>query len=481
MRFGQLPSVREMTPDITPLLQARQMKDQAYQNIAGTVMQLAADKKKKALDKQEKEQAIEALTPVIDFIKKKDSSLDIDPSDIVGALGAKEAMNQVQTLARTLISEQGEQDRLEAAQRQAVAAETKNISDRSTSNMEAAIFNRFGSDGAMANQADMQSYAKTLMQENPEEYKFARIGDATKNAFSRGVEGQEALGTIIEKKESVLKSGVDTTSRQIERRGMIFDAAKRAYGMLDKITEEEKAVFNELNSEFSSLFRSRDAQGNVDIKNKDLQNFTAQIEQRIKERFPGTKASTFSQAIQSLSGQIANATLQETRSDSVDGSSGYGQLTGPELTLLKNFYGALVTESGFMADFVNVENTLRLIMEDMPRKSISARDSMYESVLARSDLGITRGDIDKRFKRGLGGRDPSKYELFLFDANDFFGEGTDSDPSDSNILPISPNLLPTSRNPFPSSSVGSGTTSGGNKFESYVGDDGVKRVVLFPN
>tara|TARA_R100001129_G_scaffold186229_1_gene177063 strand:- start:5992 stop:7428 length:1437 start_codon:yes stop_codon:yes gene_type:complete len=462
-----------MTPDITPLLQARQMKDQAFQNIAGTIAQFAAQKKQKTLEKQQKEQAISALTPIIESLKAQDPSLaDFEAKDLVGSLGAKEALDQVQTLARTIATQKNAQNQLEAQQRQALAAEAKNQSDLATSKMQAALFTRFGDLGSMADQGEMQAFASVLMQESPEEYKFARVGEATKNAYDRGIADLKAKGERIDAKEAALKSEVDTTGRQIERRGMIFDAAQRAFGMLNNISEEEKKEFEELNSEFSSLFRSRDAQGNVSIKGEDFQNVVKQIEQRVKERFPGTKASTFAQAIQSLSGQIANATLQGTRADSRDGSSGYGQLTGPELTLLKNFYGALVTESGFMADFANVENTLRLIIEDMPRKSIAARDSMYESVLRNPALGITREDVDRRFKRSLGGKDPNTYKLFLFDAGDFF-EGTPSSQNNNlptptsfsvnPLVPISPSLREFGS--FPSSSTGMGTTSGGNRFE----------------
>ena len=106
MRFGQLPSVREMTPDITPLLQARQMKDQAFQNIAGTIAQFAAQKKQKTLEKQQKEQAISASTPIIESLKAQDPSLaDFEAKDLVGSLGAKEALDQVQTLARTIATQ----------------------------------------------------------------------------------------------------------------------------------------------------------------------------------------------------------------------------------------------------------------------------------------------------------------------------------------------------------------------------------------
>lgn len=472
MRFGQLPSVRELTPDITPLLQARQMTNQAYQNIAGTVAQLAAQKEQKALEKKQKEQAISALTPIIESLKARDPSLaNFEAKDLVGSLGAKEALDQVQTLARTIANQENAREMLAAQKRQAQAAEAKNQSDLATSKMQAALFTRFGDLGSMANQGEMQAFANALIQENPDEYSFARVGEATKNAYDRGVADLKAKGERIDAKEAALKSEVDTTGRQIERRGMIFDAAKRAFKMLNEISPEEKEVFDELNSEFSSLFRSRDEQGNVSIKGEDFQNVVKQIEQRIKERFPGTKASTFAQAIQSLSGQIANATLQGTRAYSPDGSSGYGQLTGPELTLLKNFYGALVTESGFMANFANVDNTLRLIIEDMPRASKAARDTMYESVMRNPALGITREDVDRRFKRSLGGRDPGKYDLFLFDANDFF-RGTPSSQNNNlptpTSFPVNP-LVPISEsfrrvNSFPSSSTGMGTTSGGNRF-----------------
>ena len=307
--------------------------------------------------------------------------------------------------------------------------------------MQVALFTRFGNLRSVADQGEMQDFAKTLIQENPEEYGLARVGEATKNAYDRGIADLKAKGERIDAKEALLKSEVDTTGRQIERRGMIFDAAQRAFGMLKQLSEEEKKAFNEVNAEFSSLLRNRNAQGDVDIDDNDFQLFVEQIRQRLGEKLPGTKASTFAQAIQSLSGQIANATLQGTRASSPDGSSGYGQLTGPELTLLKNFYGALVTESGFMADFANVENTLRLIIEDMPRKSKAARDSMYESVMRNPALGITREDVDRRFKRSLGGRDPNTFKLFLFDS-DTTSEGTQNNnlptPTSFSVNPLVP-------------------------------------------
>ena len=477
MRIGQLPSVRELTPDITPLIQARQMKDQAYQNIAGTVAQLSAQKEQKTLEKKQKKQAIDDLTPIIDSLKARDPSLDIDAKDMVGSLGAQEAMNQAQTFLRTLITERNEKAKVAAGLAEAQASMAQTKSDSATDALSAAIEYEFGSKANYVGSEEVLSFAANLVKQDPDKFSAARIGESVEEGLSRGIKKLEAFGTREEKREAVLKADIDTTGSQIERRNMIFNAATRAYDMLESLTDEDKAKFNELNSELNQFLANQNLTNAKDLSNDQFTSFLQQMAQRVGEYAPGTKASTFAQAIQSLSGQIANMTLQGTRALSRDGSSGYGQLTAPELTLLKNFYGALVTESGFMADFANVRNTLRLVISDMPSKSVAARDNMYEKVLRRRDLGITEKDIDKRFKRSLGGKDPSKYRLFFFNPDKYFGG--------ERSLPEAPDLfsrglseqvaLGRIRQPTPQQS---GIAAGGSPFQTFIDADGNQRTII---
>ena len=466
MRFGQL-SVQDMVPDITPLMKARQMKDQAFQNLAGTVMQLSAQKEKKTLEKKQIKQAISAVTPFIDAMKARDSSLsDFNAKDFVSAVGPKEAISKSIDFMRTIAIEDQQKKEVQAQVALAKAAQVENKININTSNLATILNYEFGTQAGSASTQEMTDRSAQLIAENPERFGNAKVGEAVQSAFDRGVKTSTELGNRNKEIGSVLARDVDTTGKQIQRRSMIFESATRVQGLLADLSEDAQKELSDLvSSEFLASGKSLE-----NIEGTEFQTVLKNVQLKLGSLIPGSDASTFLQAIQSLSGQIANATLQGTRSDSIDGSSGYGQLTGPELTLLKNFYGALVTESGSAASIENISFTLNRIIEDMPRGAITARDLMYENIGIRTDLGISDEVINKRFKISLGGKDPSEYSLFK--------EVFESDNADNNLLPIPSALL----NPVPGRFLPSSIQQPGattiNGIKSYIDESGDTVVEL---
>jgi len=150
----------------------------------------------------------------------------------------------------------------------------------------------------------------------------------------------------------------------------------------------------------------------------------------------GTGASAFQQKLSALAGRIANSVLQGTRANSADGSSGYGQLTGPELTLLKNFYGSLLTESGSLADFTVIQGSLERIMTELPEAAARRFDNASREYGLKRSLGYSQGKARNEMLEQL--RQTPSFELFdlktfkPFDVQSFkqsFTSNPDGDPS----------------------------------------------------
>ena len=102
--------------------------------------------------------------------------------------------------------------------------------------------------------------------------------------------------------------------------------------------------------------------------------------------------------------------MQGTRASSRDGSSGYGQLTGPELDLLKGFYGALVTSQGFPADFQVIEQSLQRILTQIPNNASRRFLAAEEQFGLKESLGYSREGVRNTMLESL--RNNEDFDLF---------------------------------------------------------------------
>jgi len=379
MRFGQL-SVQEMIPDITPLLKARQMKDQAFQNIAGTVMQFAADKEKKELDKKQKKQGIAAITPFLEDLARRNPALkDIDPGKFY-ALHGKDSLQEVarymqasavQSTAKANVLEQ-----LNEGNEQAVSRNTDAVIQR--------LEQRFGVKGLDVDINNIRNNVAEIANE------FGITNYNSSLAVNKTYENITKAGTIasgVEDKQMAIRKGLANTVSQFITQESIIDTAKDVYVDLMAITPDE------LEKEKNLILQSVSEGDKVNLKSA-VASLTGNSDAIIAESyafiqsfFKGTGASAFQQKLSALAGRIANTVLQGTRESSVDGSSGYGQLTGPELTLLKNFYGALVTEGGSLSNFSVIQETLERIMREIPQAASRRFENASQEFGTKNSLG----------------------------------------------------------------------------------------------
>ena len=360
MRFGQLPSVREMTPDITSLLQARQMKDQAFQNITGTISQLAEQKQQRELDKQKKQQAIAAVTPFLESLKQMNPKLknvNFSAADLVGAVGADKAMSQVQDLMTALSNERNKaqelalQGQANELAREKFKQEQEDEKEREQldnfnrvkgaefSNLRASVIRDLG--GSVKDVDTLEGITPSVVYDkilevynsSPDEYKnlnkedFSKLQSSVTDRLSeiakaKGEARQELGGAemtfsklkdlYFDKKINFVK-GLDGTKETLNSQ----DRIKRTAGSLKTVLEQY-------------------------IKEGSSQT----LDQFVESKFKGSRFRGIIAKVKALGGQVGASQLIAMRRNSRDGSSGFGQLTQAELTLLQNLFGALTDESG---------------------------------------------------------------------------------------------------------------------------------------
>ena len=353
MRIGQLPSVRELTPDITPLLQARQMKNQAYQNIAGTISQLAAQKQKKELDKEKTQQAIAAVSPFIEALKASNPELkktNFNAADLVKSLGADKAISQVQDLMKAMNEEsfrvaenKAKRAANRIARRQFLAGKAKEGEEAKKEERKALIADQ----GDLLNSAIrselsdvpldkvnatyVQEVARKKVEQDPDLYRalsnaevarvagsalegkvdtVTKIGEA-REAAAKGEKEELDLVSLYENNETNFRKGLQSTRSSLQKRALIL------------------ADVNELLPIFEELA------GESSLTDEALTRI-------VKQRFPGTDAEYVKDILTSLGSKIGMDQLLSMRAESRDGSSGFGQLTQMELEALQASQGTLL-------------------------------------------------------------------------------------------------------------------------------------------
>lgn len=398
MRFGQLPSVREMTPDITPLLQARQMKDQAYQNIAGTISQLAAQKQKKELDKEKTQQAIAAVSPFIEALKAKNPELrktNFNAADLVKSVGADKAISQVQDLMKSMNEESFRENQLKLQRRANRIAKREFMADRNQKILEAqkeekdaqitdqkdllnsAIRAKL-SDAplGMVNPTSVQEVASEIINEDPEKYSALSSAEVARTASS-AVSGKIDTATKIAegRKEQGAVKKIDQDLEKIYRgdREKFFKGLEgtrtslRTQSLILQDTEEALNIFDELGK----------------MPGVDLNAGGEALERIIKSKIPGNVAEQLKYKLQALASKVGTEQLQDLRRQSVDGSSGFGQLTQMELDALQSSLGKVIGPDGNLINFkVTMESlkTIKKIIKDKQGSVARLAENIYKPI-----------------------------------------------------------------------------------------------------
>jgi hypothetical protein len=431
MRFGQLPSVREMTPDITPLLKASQMKDQAFQNFAGTVMQFAADKKQKDLEKQEEKRGIAAITPFLEDLAKRNPALrNIDPKNFYKTHGK----NALPELGKYMQAS-SLQDQAKARVLEQLNVQNKQLMDANTNVVIQKLEQRFGVRGRTVSQEELRAAVPVIASEFGIN-NFNPTGAASK-AYTNIMEAGKMQGETEDAIAGV-QNGLSNTVNQFITQESIVNTAKDVYVDLKEIIGNDEKSKKEIDL-IKQTTRAVDAS---ELKQR-ISQLTGTSDEVIAQGYAyfasllkGTGASAFQQKLSALAGRIANSVLQGTRANSADGSSGYGQLTGPELTLLKNFYGSLLTESGSLADFTVIQGSLERIMTELPEAAARRFDNASREYGLKRSLGYSQGKARNEMLEQL--RQTPSFELFdlktfkPFDVQSFkqsFTRNPDGDPS----------------------------------------------------
>lgn len=386
MRFGQLPSVREMTPDITSLLQARQIKDQAFQNITGTISQLAAQKQKKELDKEKTQQAIAAVSPFIEALKASNPGLkktNFNAADLVKSVGADKAISQVQDLMKSMNEESFRENQIAAQRRANRIARKQLVASRDKTNAEAeqkekdtqiadqgdllnsAIRSKLSDTSlSLINAASVQEVALKEIEQNPEKYSLlssAEVARTAASAMSGKIDTATAIAEGRKEEGTVLKIDKDLEKIYRGDREKFFKGLEgtrtslRTQALVLKDADAALKVFEELG----------------ELKNIDLDVSGEVLERIIKSRIPGTNLEQLKFTLQTLASKIGTEQLQDLRRQSIDGSSGFGQLTQNELDALQSAMGKVIGSEGKLINFKTTVDSLKTIRKIMKDKQVS--------------------------------------------------------------------------------------------------------------
>ena len=430
MRFGQL-SVQDMVPDITRLTQARQVKDQAFQNIAGTVMQFAADKEKKELQKKEEKRGIAAITPFLEDLAKRNPALrNIDPKDFYKAHGKNALPELGKYMQASSLQYQAKarlQEQLNEQKKQEVLQNTSAVTQK--------LEQQFGIKGRTVTATELRNAVSSIASE------FNYTNFDPNNAVLTAFNNIQAAGKLEGEAEvDIVKvqKGISNTVTQFMTQESIIDSAREVYTDLREIIGNKASIKEEQENIKKTM-------GNYDPSEVStaLSKLTGTKDEIIAEGYAyfasllkGTGASAFQQKLSALAGRIANSVLQGTRANSADGSSGYGQLTGPELTLLKNFYGSLLTEGGSLANFEVIQTSLERIMREIPESASRQFETASNEYGTKRSLGYSPERARKEMLEQL--RSSPGFELFdlqtfkPFDIQSFINNISEKQESENN-------------------------------------------------
>ena len=410
MRFGQLPSVREMTPDITPLLQARQMKDQAYQGIIGFVNKAAEDKVQKEKDAASLERATALIKQVQSAYPTNAAIQNLDPNIVGKELGkegiglinmlAQAELTQNNTLAKIAAEKQSQRESLagialaDLQQKKVIAEEVQRRRDERTEEDTEDVSSKALSIFTSQKQKEEKGTGNRLLDMEAIVGKIYNDLPADERAF---VDKEKAVIAAVDRSTELEGEEIDLGSKNLDKKQK-EQLLKITNFEVEAAQQKALAYANESEANFRQVSRSTNnlisQQENILSSSLNLKNAINTFRKNLKDegkadqtireeltkvlqgQIAGTDARRINAAATQLASQIGTATLLEMRSVSEDGSSGFGQLTGIELQTLQSMFGILGTiqDNTFVAvDLLTLENSINSIETAFTEKIANTR------------------------------------------------------------------------------------------------------------
>ena len=206
--------------------------------------------------------------------------------------------------------------------------------------------------------------ASEIIKEDPEKYSALSSAEVARTASS-AMSGKIDTATKIAegRKEEGAVSKIDQELDKIYRgdREKFFKGLEgtrtslRTQGLILQDTEAALKIFEELGK----------------LEGVDLNAGGEALERIIESRIPGANVEELKFQLQALASKIGTEQLQDLRRQSVDGSSGFGQLTQNELDALQSSMGKLIDSEGNIINFKVTIKSLRKINEIMKDKQRS--------------------------------------------------------------------------------------------------------------
>jgi hypothetical protein len=437
MRFGQLPSVREMTPDITPLLQARQMKDQAFQGIVNFVNKAAVDKVQKEKDAASLERATSLLTQVQAAYPNNAAIQGLNMETLGKEFMAKDGVGIINMLAQADLTRTATaQQALANAERAKTAKLQAERTMIETAAKKREIITGLREKRIEDDSESVLNEALNIYTSQTENVKKGVKPPNRRQAFSKIVQELISKKPADERsfidKEGVIMSAMDR-SLSIEEQELSLSAKNedlKRTKLLNDVTDLDIAAANAETDRFAKesidnfrlTARKTDTllsqQRNIielsikikekinEFKNekiadgKDEADIAKELSSALLKIVPGSIPDSINSLATQLASQIGSGNLLEMRAASVDGSSGYGQLTGIELQTLQSLYGILGTikDNTFVASSLQVlEGSLESIQTAFFKKS---KNIQYDF---QQKFPVQYQDLDKDFYEALTG------------------------------------------------------------------------------
>jgi hypothetical protein len=387
-----------MTPDITPLLQARQMKDQAYQGIIGFVNKAAEDKVQKEKDAASLERATALIKQVQSAYPTNAAIQNLDPNIVGKELGkegiglinmlAQAELTQSNTLAKIAAEKQSQRESLadialaDLKQKQLIAAEVQGRREKRTKEETEDVSSKALSIFTSQKQKEEKGTGNRLLDMESIVGKIYDDLPADEKAF---VDKEKAVIAAVDRSTELEGEEIELGTKQLDKKQK-EQLIKITNFEVEAAQQKALAYANESEANFRQVARSTNnlisqqeniLNSSLNLKNaintfrKNLKN-EGKADQTIREeltkvlqgQIAGTDARRINAAATQLASQIGTATLLEMRSVSEDGSSGFGQLTGIELQTLQSMFGILGTiqDNTFVAvDLLTLESSINSI------------------------------------------------------------------------------------------------------------------------
>jgi len=362
MRFGQIsPNLSAKTESsVKNLIAARNMKNQAMRGIVGFVNKAADEKIQKEKDADSLERATALLTQVQAAFPNNAAIQGLDTKALGKEFMTKEGVGIINMLAqadltRTATAQQAlanaeraataklQAERLRtetAAKEQLVKKDEFNrLKGAEFSNLRASVVRDLG--GSVKDVDTLEGitpsvvYDKVLEVYNssPDEYK-----NLNKEDFS-------SLQSSVTDRLSEIAKAKGEARQELGDAEMTFSKLKDLY--FDKKINFVKGL-DGTKETLNSQDRIKRTAGSLKTVLEQYVNkgSSQTLDQFIESKFRGSEFRGIIAKVKALGGQVGASQLIAMRRNSRDGSSGFGQLTQAELTLLQNLFGALTDESG---------------------------------------------------------------------------------------------------------------------------------------